>query len=293
MKTVWALEPKNQNSAAIKGMARLLGQFSRSAQDLSVGFVVTEHESYLYTAFDLSEEERFSTYPKELILEDLKRSKVRLKPSHVHILRHRTLSTTSAVDKLLGFAKSKRAKLLALFTHNKKGIERLVVGSFAETAVHRSQIDLLLAGPKTVYPAHVRSILYASDFGPDSKRDLRRVVKICKHLRARLTVFHAAQVIYRWSLDESNPEIHAYRRTTKKMADWIESECKKAHLPCSVILKAEFESTPELAIKAARAAKADLIVVSAKVGPFGALMGGSVTRSIIRHGTYPVLVFKR
>jgi len=293
LKTLWGFEPKNQNGAAIKGMARLLGLFSRNARDLSIGFVVTGSESYLYTAFDVPEEERFSSYPKKLILEDLKKSKVRIKPANIDILHHRTLSTTTAVDKLLGFAKAKRVKLLALFTHNKQGIERMVTGSFAETAIHRSRIDLLLAGPKTKYPTQVRSVLYASDFGPNSKRDLQRVLELCKQLRARLTVFHAARIIYRWSLDESNPEIRAYRQKTKKMADRIESECEKARVSCSVVVKAEFEPIPDLVLKATRAAKADLVVVSAKVGPFGALMGGSVTRNIIRQGSYPVLVLKR
>jgi len=293
MKVIWGFEPKNQNDGAIRGMADLLGQFAGGSQNLSVGFVVTGHESYLYNAFDVPREERFSKYPKKLILEDLKRAKVQIKPHRVHIVEQRTLSTTAAVDKFLSFAKSKNAELVALFTQNKHGFERLVVGSFAETAVHRSRIDLLVSGPKTKYPDKVRSVVFATDFGPDVKRNLRRALEICKQLRARLTVFHAAEIIYRWSLDETNPEILAYRRKTKKMADWIENECKKARVPGSVVLSTEFESIPDLVFKTARAAKADLIVVSAKVGPFGALMGGSVTRNIIRQGSYPVLVLKR
>jgi nucleotide-binding universal stress UspA family protein len=274
-------------------MAKLLGQFSRNTRDLNIGYIVTGNESYLYTAFDVPEEERFTAYPKKLILNDLKSAKVRVKPGGIHVLHHRTFSTTTAVDHLLSFAKSKRADMLALFTHNKRGLERLIMGSFAETAVHRSRIDLLLAGPRTKYPARIRSIFYASDFSPGAKKDLRHVLGICKRTRARLTVFHAAQITYRWSLDESNPEIHAYRRKTKKMSEWIESESKKARVPCSVMLKAEFEPIPDLAFEAARRAKADLFIVSAKVGPFAALMGGSVTRNIIRHGTYPVMVLKR
>lgn len=292
MKVVWGLEPRSQSAAAIKGMGKLLGQLIQGVRDLSVGYVVTENEPYLYTAFDIPSAERFSSYPKRLISRDLKEAGVRVRSDSVHIVNHRTLSTTAAVDRFLQFAKSERADLVALFTHNKKGLERLIVGSFAETAVHRSRIDLLLAGPKTKYPSGIRSIFYASDFSPRSKRDLRRVVALCKRLHARLTVFHAAQIIYRWSLDETNPEIQGYRRKTKRMENWIENECKKAGLPCSVVVKAEFESIPELALKAARTAKADLLVVSAKIGPFPALMGGSVTRNIVRHGTYPVLILK-
>ncbi len=293
MKTVWAFEPRRQNKTSLKGMASLIGQFTRNTQDLRVGFVVTGNESDLYMAFDVPEKERFTVYPKQLIMEDLKAAGVRLKPSQVDILQHRTLSTTKTVDKVLNFATAERSKLLALFTHNKRGVERLFMGSFAETAIHRSQINLLLAGPKTKYPAKVRRVLYASDFGPDSKSELRRVLEVCKHLRARLTVFHAAEFTYNWSLDESNPEILAYRQNTKKMADWIEGECKKYRVQSKVVLSSELGSIAALALKTARNSKSDLVVVSAKVGPFGAFMGGSVTRNIIRDCTFPILVLKR
>lgn len=292
MKTVWGFEPKNQNKAAIQGMAQLLGEFCGGARKLGVAYVVTEHEPYLYAAFDVPAEERFTVYPRTLILDDLKKARVRVNSDQVHVLRHRTLSITKAVDQLLGFAKSEKAELLALFTQNKKGFERMLMGSFAETAVHRSPIDLLLAGPKTKYPKKVRNILYASDFESSSKGDLRRVIGICKRMRARLIVFHAAELRYRNSFDEANPGVQAYRRTIDQMVSWIESESRKAGVAVTVEVKADFESITDLTFQAARRAKADLIAVSAKTGPLSALMGGSVTRRIVRDGRYPVLILK-
>lgn len=292
MKVVWGFEPMSQNSATLKGMNKLLGQFAKGNKDLSIGYVVTEHESYLYTAFDVPSDERFSSYPKKLISKDLKEAGVKIKTDDIHVINHRTLSITTAVDSFLKFAKSEQADLIALFTRNKKGLERLVMGSFAETAVHRSRIDLLLAGPKTKYPSQVRNIFYACDFSAQSKRDLGRILKLCKSMNAKLTVFHAAQIIYRSSFDETNPKVQAYRQQTKKFESWIENECKKADVKCTVVVKAEFASIPELALKTARTAKADLIVVSAKVGPLAALMGGSIARNIVRQATYPVLILK-
>ncbi|NJL24197.1 MAG: universal stress protein [Calothrix sp. SM1_5_4] len=293
MKAVWSFEPKSQDSAAIRGMMNLLGQFTERPRDTIVSFVVTENETYLHTAFDVPAKERLTSYPKRLILDELKKAKVRIDPINVRILHKPTLSTTASVQCLLKFASTQKADLIALYTNNKKGLERLIMGSFAETAIHHSKIDLLLAGPKTTYPSKVRSIFFTCDFGPRTRRDIRRVLDLCKRIRAHLTVFHAAEVTYRWSLDESNPEILAYRKKTKSMAEWIERECEKSQVPCSVVIKSEFESIPNLIFKEARSAKADLIVVSAKVGPLAALMGGSVTRNIVRQGTHPVLILKR
>lgn len=292
MKVVWGLEPKSQNTKTIKAMHSLLKNLVSKANDLSVGYVVTENESYLYTAFDVPVAERLTAYPRELINKDLKSAGVRIKQDAVHIINYRTLSKTAAVDRFLKFANFEKAKLIALFTHNKKGLERLIMGSFAETAVHRSRIDLLLAGPKTKYPQRIKNIFYASDFSPRSKRDLHRVLELCKQVSARLTVFHAAEITYHWPPDEASSEILAYRRKIKKMQNWIESECKKAKVSFFVKIKTELESTADLAIKGARSAKADLIIVGAKAGPLAALMGGSVTRKIVRNGSYPVLILK-
>jgi nucleotide-binding universal stress UspA family protein len=293
MKVLWGFEPRTQSKTAIKGMASLLGRLSQGGRDLNLGFVVTENEVYLHTAYDVPVDERYDTYPKSLIQKDLRKAGVQLDSSKIQVLHRRTLSTTKAVDHFLRLARSQRAGLVALYTRNKKGIERLIMGSFAETAIHRSRIDLLLAGPGTKYPARVRKIFYASDFGPESKRDLRRVLAMCRLMGASLTVYHAAEVIYRWSLDESSPRVKAYRREVDRMTAWMENAGKKARVRCSVVVDAEFESIPGRVLRAARVAKADLLVVSAKAGPLAALMGGSVTRSIVRHGNYPVWILKR
>lgn len=292
MKITWGYEPKSQSAAAIKGMAGLLKQLSQGAEDISVGYVVTGNETYLHTAYQIPRKDRYSAYPKALILEDFKKAGVKVKADAVEIMDSQTMSITPAVDRLLKFAKTKRSRLLALYTHNRKGLERFIMGSFAETTVHRSKIDLLMAGPRTKYPAKVRQIFFASDFGPRSKKDLSRVLDLCRRMGARLTVFHAAHITYRWSLDENSPQIHAYRRKTKKMAEWTEAEAKRAGVACTVLVQAEFDPIPELISKAAAKVKADLLILSAKAGPFAALIGGSVTRNVLRRGAYPLLILK-
>jgi len=293
MKVLWGYEPRNQNAAAVKGMYKLISEFALKSKDIEVGYVVTENETYLHTAFDVPFEKRFNWLPKKLILDEFKKARVGISDNKIHVIHHQTLSTTKAVDRLLKLAMTKDAKLIALYTHNKKGIERFFLGSFAETAVHRSRVDLLLAGPKTKYRAKLSNVLFASDFSSGSKKDLLKVIGLCKRTGAKLTIFHAAEVIYKWSLDETNPKIHAYRRKTDRMARWIKEICERSKVPHTLIINSEFTSIPELTFKTAKKVKADLIVVGAKAGPFAALMGGSVARNIVRDGVYPVLVLKR
>ena len=292
MKALWALEPFHQDKKRIKGMHKLLGQLVNRPADIKVGFVVTRFENELNLAFDIPIEERFSTYPRKLLKNSLNKANVKIEDRNIHVVDYEAFSTTKAVDRFLSLAKSCGSDLIALYTHARHGSVRFTIGSFAETAIHRSKASLLLVNPKTNFSSKIKRIFYASDFGPVSKKQLIRVLQICKKLNAQLTVFHQAEVIYKWSLDESNPKVHAYRRKVKRMETWIEQECKRAGISSKVIVASEFTGTTDLIFKSMAKVKADLIVVSAKVGPTAALMGGSITRQVVRGSQKPVLVLK-
>lgn len=292
MKILWGLEPESQNSKPVNGMYKVLRQFSGNAKDVEVGYVVTENEMYLHTAFDVPPDQRFTTYPKRLIMRELKKAKVRISEQNVHVVNHPSYTNTKAADRFMDLGKSRKAKLLALFTKGKKGIERLVIGSFAETAVHRSYTDILLVGPKARAGKKIQRALYASDFGANTKKSLRRVFQYCKLLNARLTVFHSPHTIYKWAIDERDPEVLAYRKKVNKLAGEVSRMAEEAGVVCDVVVATDFRSPAEHALDLAKDVRADLLVVSAKIGRSAALMGGSVTRQVVRNGVYPVLVLK-
>ena len=292
LKALWALEPFHQDSTRVKGMYNLLRQIAIQPTHIEVGFIVTRTENKLNLAFDIPYEERFSAYPRKILKNILHQAKVSIADKKIHIVDHETFSNTKAVDQLLSLAKSRDSDLLALYTHARHGFTRLVLGSFAETTIHRSKTNLLLVNPKTKFSPKIKNILYTSDFSPSSQKHLSRVLRLCKKVGSRLTVFHAAEIIYERSLDESNPKVHAYRRKLARMQAQVEQECEKAGVSCEVLISSELGPIAELLIHIAQKHKADLIVVSAKVRPAPSLMGGSITRQIIRSSSKPVLVLK-
>lgn len=292
MKTLLALQPFHQDKDALKGLHRIVEQLASKPSDVEVGCVITRAEDELNTAFDVPLEERYTTHPKRLILENLRKIKSPISEKAVHVVDYESLSTSQTVDRLLTLAKSRKAELIALFTHGREGFSRFMMGSFAETTIHRSRLDLLIVGPKTKVSGRVKRVFVSTDFDTKSKKQLERVVALCKDLGAELTVFHVAKVIYKWSLDEASPEVQAYRRRIRAMEEWVALSCSKAKVPCRIIVESQLRSITDLALKHAEKAKADLVVVSAKVGPLAAFLGGSVTRQIVRDGTFPVLVLK-
>jgi nucleotide-binding universal stress UspA family protein len=292
MKALWALEPFHQEKAQVKITYGLLKQFVSKPKNLEIGYIVTRHENELNLAFDIPYEERFSSYPLKILNKSLQKAKVKIPGKNIHVIDFETFSTTKAVDRLLSLTKSRGSDLLALYTHAHHGFIRFTMGSFAETAIHRSKISLLLVNPKTHFSTNIKRIFFATDFSPSAKKHFKKVVEICKQLKSDLVVFHQAEVIYKWSLDESNPEIKAYREKVKQKQSWIEQECKHVGIVSKVIVASEFTGTTDLILKNANKEKADLIVLSAKTGPFAALMGGSITRQVVRGSTKPVLILK-
>ncbi|MBI2518966.1 MAG: universal stress protein [Bdellovibrio sp.] len=292
MKALWALEPFHQKPLGIKSMYNLLKQLVGPASNIEVGFIVTRSEPELYLAYDIPAKARFTSYPRKLLKDTLKKAQIPIEDKKVHLIDFDTLSNTAAVDRFLALANSRDVDLIALYTHAYRGYKRFALGSFAETAIHRSKINLLLINPLVKNSLKIRNILFSCDFLQGSKRHILRAIEICKKAKSSLTVLHVAEVMYRWSLDESNPKIHDYRKNVRRMCEWIENECKKSKIICEITVTTEIKPMTDLVLNTANSKKADLIIVAAKVGRIGALMGGSTTRKLIRSSTRPVLVFK-
>jgi nucleotide-binding universal stress UspA family protein len=292
MKVLWAYDPFHHNKNTTIGMHQILKQLAAKPSNIEVGYVVTRNEPNLSLAFDVPQEERFSIYPLRLIKESLKRSNVTIEDNKIHVVDYDTLSNTKAVERLLKLAKSRSSDLIALQTQSLQGFQRFVIGSFAETAIHLSRAHLLLVNPKMTVSKKVKNIFFMTDFSPTSKKHLKQVISISKQFKANLVVFHAAEVVYKMSLDDKNPKIQAYRRKIAKEKASIEQDCRKASLKGEVIIGSEMAPISEVALKSAKKFKSDLIVVAAKSGAIKALMGGSITRQIVRESSIPVLILK-
>lgn len=292
MKTLWALEPFHQDNKRIVGMHTMLTQIIGKKSEVQVGFVVTRKENELALAFDIPMKDRFTSYPRKLIKNILAKAKIKIKDKDIFVEDFETFSTTKAVDHMLALAKKNGSELLALYTHSRRGFARFTLGSFAETAIHNSKINLLLAGPNTNFPTKIKNIFYSSDFSPEGKNHLKQVIELASSTGAKLTVFHAPKLTYKWVKNETDLDTQNYRNQVNKISKDIENDCKKAGVECNVILGTEIKPISELALKVAKKSKADLMVVSAKTGKVGALMGGSITRQLVRGSEKPVLVLK-
>lgn len=292
MKALWALDPFHQNSDAIQSMHSLVSSLTQSPDDIELGYVATQkppgsspHPLPHYPV-------RVDDYSKKLIQRQLQEAHIELNPTHLHVVNNQTLSMTAIVDSLLRLARQQNADVVALYTQTRKGLVDKLIGSFAETAMHRSRMDLLLMNPKTEFSGHIKNVTFAYDFEKTSKKHFLKALQYCHDWSAQLTVVHASEIVYRWSLDEKNPRIQKYRERINQKKIWIEDEAQKKGVPLQIVIESDFDSISEAILKEAQQAKADLLILGAKSGPHMPLMGGSVARQVVRTSGIPILILR-
>lgn len=294
MKTLWAFEPFHQSNKQNADFFRTIKnlKFDKKSPEVHTGFVVTRTENELLLATDVPYQDRFTKLPRKYTKQSLKSAKIALPDKNIHIVDHSTFSTTEAVKALSQLAKKQKADVVALFTHANKGFKRFFLGSFAESAIHHIDAHLLIANPDTQFSKDIKNIIYACDFTEKSKAHVKQLIEICKYSKAHLSIYHAAEPYYRSTHKDLEKVVEKYRAEISKYEDFLDEACEKADITCSLYISSNFDKVATNLMKVAKKVKADLIVTSAKSGPVMALMGGSVTRQIIRLAKKPVLVLK-
>lgn len=292
MKTLWAIEPFNQDINVVKKLHNLIMQFVDSGDELEAGYIATGSENELAFAFDIPIEERFTVYPLGLIRKILEKAKINIQGTNLFVEHFDTLSTTKAVDQLLSHAERSGCELIVVASHTRHGMKRLILGSFAETIIHRSHKSLLVVNPNTSFSDKISHVFYSSDFGGDEKEYISRAIGLAGRMNAKLSVFHVPKITCMTEPGAKGSGAAKYSDHVQEMCDYIREQCRDRDVIFDLIIPSVMGSVSDLAIKSAKKSKADLIVVSAKSGPMTALMGGSITRQIVRASHQPVLILK-
>jgi len=107
---------------------------------------------------------------------------------------HMVLEQGPVWDVLSSIVQRENTDLLVLGTHGRGGLKKLALGSVAEEALHLAPCPVLTIGPN-VPPVdsqrtEVRTILFATDFGPASTGALPHALSLAEDYRAKLILLH-------------------------------------------------------------------------------------------------------
>lgn len=115
------------------------------------------------------------------------------------ILRPEVISSQSdkksdLVEELLREAKSRKAELILVTNHGRRGIAKLLVGSFAEHLLKKSHLPILFLGEGPSEKSRWNRALFATDFSKESYEAFLEFVRMTSLTCTELLVFHAVPI---------------------------------------------------------------------------------------------------
>ena len=291
MKYVWAFSPFDKNRKLDTKAAALIRSIKGVKEIVEPVFVASPSCSQLSTAFDIPEKDRFSRYPEKLVQSAMK--KLKIKVSRCTVLFEEGFSLTSSVKLLASYLDRSNTTIAIVASSAKTGLSRLVLGSFAESLVHFSPVDLLIFNESsTIHKRPPQSLLFAHDLSRSADKGLERAIDYAKAWGCHLHVIHIPDPAYGLKVSSQEAEADRYRKRILLKLSRIEEKLKKAEIFGSAEIEPRWSPVAERILKRASAVSADFVLVVAKSGKLASLMGGSVTRQILRASPVPVLVVK-
>lgn len=307
-KIIWSIDAFEEKEDLQAKAARVLGVFqNRTYAQIEPVFVLGATE--LNWPVDYSTEwmrELESNLRKHL-------EEVLMTAGFPHVLTPKIIveplaSTGAAVEALLDYAKAQKADLIIVSSHGRRGLDRLFLGSFAETLLVHSSIPVLVIGASLKVESQLSHILFATELGDQAREVFRRSVSAAKQTGSTLTIYHAVPVPPRIVMDSGYyPSLYGVEGEMVSLEDFLQQEtqlqtqraqawadwAKAEGVECRVSVETVSAPVDELICRKAQEEGSDLIVMEAQSGGMKAALLGSTTRNVVRAAPCPVLVFPR
>lgn len=297
LKVIWALDAFHENSKAqlraLQSFLKMSGKGSVAIQPVAV--LHSGDFDPVTETFPKNWRELASTALGNIIdaLEDV--SIADILPAR--LIKGERPSVAGSVETLIQFAIEENASLILVSSRASKGLERLALGSFAETLVLRSPVPVFVVNPSAKAHQKLTTILYPTDFSPASKLGFERVLTVTQRLGMQILIYHKMRLPYvaaplglgiptvsREALRELKAERLAQAKQWAKRAELSGTRAKfhvdsREGMPLDAILKASKTLGPKA-----------MIAITSQSGPVGVAVLGSLTRQILRSAACPVLV---
>lgn len=180
-----------------------------------------------------------------------------------------------------------RANLLVIGTHSKTGLQKMILGSFAEGAIHHAHCPVITVGPNVkVGPAEdipFRTIIFATDLNHDSVQKAAVALTFAKDSLSRIYMCH---VIGHPPSDLSD-SLDLEFSSEEKLKKLIPAA---AYEWCSPSCTVEYGDVVKHILQLAEKTRADLIVLGAQrnTGWFTHLTQGTVAQ-VLSEARCPVM----
>jgi len=204
-------------------------------------------------------------------------------------------SIASRVETLMVYAREVGASLIAVGTHGHKGLERALLGSFAETLLLHADIPTVSVGPFSRRVDKVETIFFASDFSQKAYWALMEVLPLVRCLKARLLLFHYNDLFSGayFPLDPGPKYLAAVEQRElweQEQGMRLVAQLKEDGIDAELLVARENVQISAAILHFAAMLDSAIIAMASQTGRFGSVFLGSVTRQVMRSAPCPVWV---
>ncbi len=264
---------------------------------LTVLHVVPTFEP-MQTRGDLGDPVRVITpIPREQIIEEMSRS---LNLADVSPRATPVAEPGDPQSTIIDQALAKKADLIVMGTHGRRGFKRLLLGSVTEAVLREGACPVLTVPPQAsaALPQAVtfKRILCPIDFSPSALQALGFALDLARQADGRVTLLNVVE----WLAEEELPAsthfpVSEYRRqmvsgVQERLRNLVADESRTWVEIADVV---EFGRAHRVILRAAEAKPSDLIVMGAQGrGGIGLALFGSTTQQVVRGAACPVLTVR-
>lgn len=208
------------------------------------------------------------------------------------------------VEVFTKFAQANGYDLILCGSHGRKGMQRLMLGSFAEELLLQSQTPVLIVGKHMdSWDDRNLSVLLPNDLSNPRSSLFTQTFNFAKTLGARVTLLHSIprpieQVlesgIYLFSGGWLTIPLYLENERKKKTeaAQPILTKARSDEIACELLIDDTSQSVTDSILMHAREKKFSFIAMVAERGPVTSTLLGSITRQVVRAAPCPVLVYR-
>lgn len=193
------------------------------------------------------------------------------------------------------------AQLILAGSHGRRGMKRLLLGSFAETLVLHSKVPVVIEGAHAAPSRGVRHLFLPTALEPRSRQLFKAAVVFARSVGARITLFHsvpnpvepyfqygvqmlgAGWLATRQFFDE---EIAWRKRRVEGWAEWAKGQGVETR----PLIDSKGVRIDAAILSLSRSERADVIMMASETGSIASALLGSVTRKVLRDAACPVWV---
>jgi len=218
----------------------------------------------------------------EKVLQQIKHKSVR--PGKIITKISPPYNVRAYVKALLNTPFAKKAHLLLATTSNRSGLNRFLLGSFAETLLLSCHKPILFFAAGGRIPSDIKTILFPTDFSDESFHAFKISLKRAAALNAKILLYYAMnQRVF-------DPKLTKHYLEERQFTDkWVHL-AEKFGVTLTPIIETTSENAASALIHFVENKRISIIMMASVSSPVEVILAGSTTRQVVRHSPIPVWV---